>query len=276
MNRLILAKNRRVEFPRRIKLTDPDTLNNSTYDLEFDPGLITEPGTNIDADLINLLQKNTVIDVKCETITSTEVNSNLLIELDGINEFSIFQGMKIILLLKENSDYNKPIQLNFTDNDEENGKYPVKVYSSGELTSLNNLPKGIYHMIFIDDTFIVTSSHGGDSSGSSKTVLWEGRQPLADGDFVNCRLSSIFSQNDPKSSNLIINITTPSNFSVDILIPVSMLESSGFNITIPSSNGQFSSFLVSNVKRVNNDLVFSSGTYTTYPGGFIITKVTLI
>ena len=54
MNRLILAKNRKIEFPKSIKLTEQDTLNNYTYDLEFDPGLITELVTNIDADLVNL------------------------------------------------------------------------------------------------------------------------------------------------------------------------------------------------------------------------------
>mgnify|MGYP003564525241 FL=1 len=58
MNKIILAKNRKVEFPKRIKLVEPDTLNNYIYDLEFEPGLITESGTNIDADLVNLLQKN--------------------------------------------------------------------------------------------------------------------------------------------------------------------------------------------------------------------------
>ena len=113
MNKLILAKNRKVEFPRRIKLTEPDTLNNYTYDLEFDPGLITEPGTNIDADLINLLQKNTILDLKCEKAETTEVNSNLEIEIEGINEFSVFQGMKIILLMKTDSSFEKPLQLKF-------------------------------------------------------------------------------------------------------------------------------------------------------------------
>ena len=68
MNKLILAKNRKVEFPKRIKLTEPDTLNNYTYDLEFDPGLITEPGTNIDANLINLLQKMLILHIELESL----------------------------------------------------------------------------------------------------------------------------------------------------------------------------------------------------------------
>ncbi|MDR2879781.1 MAG: hypothetical protein LBV03_07705 [Fusobacteriales bacterium] len=85
MNKLISAKNRKVEFPKRIKLTEPDTLNNYIYDLEFDSGLITEPGTNIDVVLINLLQKNTISDLKCEKAEATEVNSNLKIEIYGLN-----------------------------------------------------------------------------------------------------------------------------------------------------------------------------------------------
>ena len=161
MNKLILAKNRKVEFPRRIKLTEPDTLNNYTYDLEFDPGVITEPGTNIDADLINLLQKNTILDLKCETVETTEVNSNLEIEIEGINEFSVFQGMKIILLMNTDSSSGKPLQLKFTDNNEENGIYPVKIYNNGTLETLNNMPMGIYQFIFIDDSFILISSGAG-------------------------------------------------------------------------------------------------------------------
>ena len=90
MNKIILAKNRKVEFPRRIKLTEPDTLNNYTYDLEFDPGLVTEAGTNLDANLVNLLQKNSLIDLKCNVVAETAVNSNLEIEIEGINEFVIF------------------------------------------------------------------------------------------------------------------------------------------------------------------------------------------
>ena len=57
MNRLILAKNRKIEFPKSIKLTEQDTLNNYTYDLEFDPELITELVKNIDADLVKKKKK---------------------------------------------------------------------------------------------------------------------------------------------------------------------------------------------------------------------------
>ena len=167
MNKIILAKNRKVEFPKRIKLTEPDTLNNYTYDLEFDPGLITEPGTNIDADLVNLLQKNSFIDVKCSAVSETEINSNLESELEGITEFTVFQGMKIILVLETASSFNKPLQLKFTDIEDETTEIPVKIYNNGTLENVNNLPVGIYQMIYINSSFILisdTSSGGGSSS----------------------------------------------------------------------------------------------------------------
>ncbi|MCP1225218.1 hypothetical protein [Sebaldella sp. S0638] len=167
MNKIILAKNRKVEFPKRIKLTEPDTLENYIYDLEFDPGLVTEPGTNIDANLVNLLQKNSFIDVKCNTISETEINSNLESELEGITEFTIFQGMKIILVLETASSFNKPIQLKFKDTEDETSEIPVKIYNNGALENVNNLPVGIYQMIYINGAFILisdTSSGGGSSS----------------------------------------------------------------------------------------------------------------
>ena len=167
MNKIILAKNRKVEFPKRIKLTEPDTLNNYIYDLEFEPGLVTEPGTNIDAALVNLLQKNTFIDVKCNVISETEINSNLESELEGITEFTIFQGMKIILVLETASSFNKPMQLKFKDLEDETNEIPVKIYNNGLLESVNNLPVGIYQMIYINGSFILisdTSSGGGSSS----------------------------------------------------------------------------------------------------------------
>ena len=167
MNKIILAKNRKVEFPKRIKLTEPDTLENYIYDLEFDPGLVTEPGTNIDANLVNLLQKNSFIDVKCNNIFETEINSNLEYELEGITEFTIFQGMKIILVLETASSFNKPIQLKFKDTEDETSEIPVKIYNNGALENINNLPVGIYQMIYVNGSFILisdTSSGGGSSS----------------------------------------------------------------------------------------------------------------
>ena len=167
MNKIILAKNRKVEFPKRIKLTEPDTLENYIYDLEFDPGLVTEPGTNIDANLINLLQKNSFIDVKCESVTETEINSNLESELEGLYEFTIFQGMKIILVLETPSNFNKPVQIKFSDSENEIAEIPVKIYNNGLLENINNLPVGIYQMIYINGSFILisdTSSGGGSSS----------------------------------------------------------------------------------------------------------------
>ena len=171
MNKIILAKNRKVEFPRRIKLTEPDTLNNYTYDLEFDPGLITEPGTNIDADLVNLLQKNSFIDVKCNSVSETEINSNLESELEGITEFIVFQGMKIILVLETESSFNKPIQLKFTDNDDETTEIPVKIYNNGLLENVSNLPVGIYQMIYISNSFILISDTS--SGGTSSDILYD-------------------------------------------------------------------------------------------------------
>ncbi|MDR2879780.1 MAG: hypothetical protein LBV03_07700 [Fusobacteriales bacterium] len=171
MNRIILAKNRKVEFPKRIKLTEPDTLNNYIYNLEFEPGLITEPGTNIDADLVNLLQKNSFIDVKCNIVSETEINSNLESELDGIAEFTIFQGMKIILVLETASSFNKPIQLKFKDAEDETNEIPVKNYNNGSLENVSNLPVGIYQMIYINDSFILISDTS--SGGSISEILYD-------------------------------------------------------------------------------------------------------
>ena len=171
MNKIILAKNRKVEFPKRVKLTEPDTLNNYTYDLEFDPGLITEPGTNIDADLVNLLQKNSFIDVKCNTVSETEINSNLEAELEGITEFTVFQGMKIILVLETASSFNKPIQLKFKDAEDETTEISVKIYNNESLENISNLPVGIYQMIYINSSFILISDTS--SGGSSSDILYD-------------------------------------------------------------------------------------------------------
>ncbi len=168
MNKIILAKNRKVEFPRRVKLTEPDTLNNYTYDLEFDPGLVTEAGTNLDANLVNLLQKNTFIDLKCNHITPISINTNLEVEIDGLNEFTVFQGLKLILVLEETSNFNLPIQLKILDNSEEVGIYPVKIYNEGTLKTVDNLAKGVYQLIYINDSFILISA--GSSAGSAKAL----------------------------------------------------------------------------------------------------------
>ena len=277
MNKLILAKNRKVEFPRRIKLTEPDTLNNYTYDLEFDPGLITEPGTNIDADLINLLQKNTILDLKCEAVETTEVNSNLEIEMEGINEFSVFQGMKIIVLMNTDSSSGKPLQLKFTDNNEENGIYPVKIYNNGTLETLNNMPKGIYQFIFIDDSFILISSGSGQQEEENiREILWQGKQPIANGDFINCTLDNILPPVTSKDYTLIINITHSSGLNVDIMVPSAGLLFTGFNITIPSILQGQVAFLLATVKRSNNSLVLSGTRYTVLPTSYYINQVTLI
>ena len=277
MNKLILAKNRKVEFPRRIKLTEPDTLNNYTYDLEFDPGLITEPGTNIDADLINLLQKNTILDLKCEAVETTEVNSNLEIEIEGINEFSVFQGMKIILLMNTDSSSGKPLQLKFTDNNEENGIYPVKIYNNGTLETLNNMPKGIYQFIFIDDSFILISSGSGQQEEKNiREILWQGRQPIANGDFISCTIDNILPPVTSKDYTLIINITHSSGLNVDIMVPSAGLLFTGFNITIPSILQGQVAFLLATVKRSNNSLVLSGTRYTVLPTSYYINQVTLI
>ena len=277
MNKLILAKNRKVEFPRRIKLTEPDTLNNYTYDLEFDPGLITEPGTNIDADLINLLQKNTILDLKCEAAETTEVNSNLEIEIEGINEFSVFQGMKIILLMNTDSSSGKPLQLKFTDNNVENGIYPVKIYNNGTLETLNNMPKGIYQFIFIDDSFILISSGSGQQEEENiREILWQGKQPIANGDFISCTLDNILPPVTSKDYTLIINITHSSGLNVDIMVPSAGLLFTGFNITIPSILQGQVAFLLATVKRSNNSLVLSGTRYTVLPTSYYINQVTLI
>ena len=277
MNKLILAKNRKVEFPRRIKLTEPDTLNNYTYDFEFDPGLITEPGTNIDADLINLLQKNTILDLKCEAAETTEVNSNLEIEIEGINEFSVFQGMKIILLMNTDSSSGKPLQLKFTDNNEENGIYPVKIYNNGTLETLNNMPKGIYQFIFIDDSFILISSGSGQQEEKNiREILWQGRQPIANGDFISCTIDNILPPVTSKDYTLIINITHSSGLNVDIMVPSAGLLFTGFNITIPSILQGQVAFLLATVKRSNNSLVLSGTRYTVLPTSYYINQVTLI
>ncbi len=277
MNKLILAKNRKVEFPRRIKLTEPDTLNNYTYDFEFDPGLITEPGTNIDADLINLLQKNTILDLKCKVVETTEVNSNLEIEIEGINEFSVFQGMKIILLMNTDSSSGKPLQLKFTDNNEENGIYPVKIYNNGTLETLNNMPKGIYQFIFIDDSFILISSGSGQQEEKNiREILWQGRQPIANGDFISCTIDNILPPVTSKDYTLIINITHSSGLNVDIMVPSAGLLFTGFNITIPSILQGQVAFLLATVKRSNNSLVLSGTRYTVLPTSYYINQVTLI
>ena len=277
MNKLILAKNRKVEFPKRIKLTEPDTLNNYTYDLEFDPGLITEPGTNIDADLINLLQKNTILDLKCETVETTEVNSNLEIEIEGINEFSVFQGMKIILLMNTNSSSGKPVQLKFTDNNEENGIYPIKIYNNGVLETLNNMPKGIYQFIFIDDSFILISSGSGQQEEENiREILWQGSQTIANGDFISCTLDNILPPVNSKDYTLIINITHSNGLNVDIMVPSSGLLFTGFNITIPNIMQGQVAFLLATVKRNNNSLVLSGTRYTALPTSYYINQVTLI
>ena len=277
MNKLILAKNRKVEFPRRIKLTEPDTLNNYTYDFEFDPGLITEPGTNIDADLINLLQKNTILDLKCEAVETTEVNSNLEIEIEGINEFSVFQGMKIILLMNTDSSSGKPLQLKFTDNNVENGIYPVKIYNNGTLETLNNMPKGIYQFIFIDDSFILISSGSGQQEEKNiREILWQGRQPIANGDFISCTIDNILPPVTSKDYTLIINITHSSGLNVDIMVPSAGLLFTGFNITIPSILQGQVAFLLATVKRSNNSLVLSGTRYTVLPTSYYINQVTLI
>ena len=167
MNKIILAKNRKVEFPRRVKLTEPDTLNNYTYDLEFDPGLVTEAGTNLDANLVNLLKKNTFIDLKCNHITPTSVNTNLEVEIEGLNEFAVFQGLKLILVLEEASNFNLPLQLKLLDADDEVGIHPVKVYNEGTLKTVDNLAKGVYQLMYINDSFILIST---GSSGSAKAL----------------------------------------------------------------------------------------------------------
>ena len=277
MNKLILAKNRKVEFPKRIKLTEPDTLNNYTYDLEFDPGLITEPGTNIDANLINLLQKNTIFDLKCEKAETTEVNSNLEIELEGINEFSVFQGMKIILLMKTDATFEKPLQLKFTDNGMENGVYPVKVYNNGILETLNNMPKGIYQFIFIDYSFILISSGSAQQEEeNTREILWQGKQAIANGDFISCTLENILPSENSKNYTLIINFTHTNGLNVDIMVPSAGLLFTGFNIAIPNIlQGQIA-FILAVVKRNNNDLVFSGTRYTALPASYHINQVTLI
>ena len=277
MNKLILAKNRKVEFPRRIKLTEPDTLNNYTYDLEFDPGLITEPGTNIDADLINLLQKNTILDLKCEKAETTEVNTNLEIEIEGINEFSVFQGMKIILLMKTDSSFEKPLQLKFMDNSEENGEYPVKIYNNGTLETLNNMPKGIYQFIFIDDSFIVISSGSGkQDEENTRETLWQGKKTLANGDFINCTLDDILPPVHSKNYTLIINITHTNGLNADIMVPSAGLLFGEFNVTIPNiMQGQIA-YILATVKRTNNSLVLSGSKYTVQPTSYYINQVTLI
>lgn len=179
MNKLILAKNRKVEFPKRIKLTEPDTLDNYIYNLDFEPGLITEPGTNIDANLINLLQKNSVIDIKCDKVENTNISSNLEIKIEGLKEFSIFQGMKIILVMNKEALFSTPVYLSFMDNEEEAGKYPVKFYNNGNLEILNNIPKGIYQLIFINDSFIVISSGSNSSASlSEKKEVFKGLFPF--------------------------------------------------------------------------------------------------
>ena len=278
MNKLILAKNRKVEFPKRIKLTEPDTLNNYTYDLEFDPGLITEPGTNIDANLINLLQKNTILDLKCDKAETTEVNSNLEIELEGINEFSVFQGMKIILIMKTDSSFEKPLQLKFTDNTEENGFYPVKIYNNGVLETLNNMPQGIYQFIFIDSSFILISSGSAQKEEETNTreILWQGKKTIANGDFINCTLDDILPPVNSKDYTLIINITHTNGLNTDIMVPSAGLLFGGFNITIPNIlQGQIA-FVLATVKRTNNSLVLSGTRYTVLPTSYYINQVTLI
>ncbi len=277
MNKLILAKNRKVEFPKRIKLTEPDTLNNYTYDLEFDPGLITEPGTNIDADLINLLQKNTILDLKCEKAETTEVNSNLEIEIEGINEFSIFQGMKIILLMKTGSSFEKPLQLKFIDSGEENGIYPVKVYNNGILETLNNMPKGIYQFIFIDNSFILISTGSAQQEEeNTREILWQGKQAIANGDFINCTLENILPPENSKNYTLIINFTHVNGLNVDIMVPSAGLLFSGFNIAIPNIlQGQIA-FILAVVKRNDNSLILSGTKYTALPASYYINQVTLI
>ena len=278
MNKIILAKNRKVEFPKRIKLIEPDNLNTSIYDLEFEPGLITESGTNIDADLINLIQKNTFIDLKCEKLENTEVNSNLQVELEGINTFSVFQGMKIILLMNLDSVFDKPLQISFIDNNEESNKYPIKLYNNGHLETLNNMPKGIYQLIYIDNSFIVISS-GSESKQeqNSSIILWQGTKYIADGDYVNCNLENIFASVNIDNCMLVINIVHDYGVCVDIMIPSATLTFGGFNIAIPVLTQQNeSASILSNVKRINDDLIFTSDTYTVYPGSHYISKVTLI
>ena len=173
MNKIILAKNRKVEFPRRIKLTEPDTLNNYTYDLEFDPGLVTEAGTNLDANLVNLLQKNSLIDLKCNVVAETAVNSNLEIEIEGINEFVIFQGLKLILLLERNCEFNKPVQLKLTDHEDLVGEYAVKSYNNGTLEAVNSLKAGIYQLIYVNNNFILLSGNSSSNNSSSEIIFDE-------------------------------------------------------------------------------------------------------
>lgn len=277
MNRLILAKNRKVEFPKRIKLTEPDTLNNYIYDLEFDPGLITESGTNINADLINLLQKNTLLDLKCEVVINTDVNLNLEVEIEGINEFSVFQGMKIILIMKTDSSFEKPLQLKFMDNGEENGIYPVKIYNKGILETLDKMPQGIYQLIFIDDSFIVISSGSGQQAEeSTRDILWQGKKLIANGDFINCTLDNILPPVNSKAYTLIINITHTNGLNIDVMIPSAGLLFDGFNISIPNiMQGQIA-FILATVKRSNNSLVLSGSRYTVMPTSYYINQVTLI
>lgn len=242
MNKLILAKNRKVEFPKRIKLTEPDTLDNYIYNLDFEPGLITESGTNIDANLINLLQKNSVIDLKCDKVENTNISSNLEIEIDGLNEFSIFQGMKIILVMNKESLFSTPIHLSFIDNETEAGKYPVKFYNNGNLETLNNMPKGVYQLIFINDYFIVISSGGSNSSTSlsEKKVLLKDLFPF-DPSFSNrsFNLSNISFEKSGIVSIDIIDYSSNRDQGIikNICIPILLLEN-GYqtNLKIPNNN----------------------------------------
>ena len=157
-------------------------------------------------------KKNAILDLKCEKAEITEVNSNLEIELEEINEFSIFQRMKIILLMKTDASFEKPMQLKFTDNNELNG-----VYNNRILETLNNMSKGIYQFIFIDNLFILISPGSAQQEEkNTRKFLWQSKQAITNGDFINYILKNILPPENSKSYTLIINFTHANELNVDI------------------------------------------------------------
>lgn len=200
----------------------------------------------------NVTQRNGVIFSK--PIHSTESEGTGTVSVYTLSDFemeqSIFVGLKLKLLIDTNSAGNSfYIKINSVNYSVTGNVKSGNVYNLICLKTTNDLGEDIY-------SFIVEKSGGGLET---VTTLWSGTQPYFDGDYMAFTMNDVLAG---VTGGILVIKNNLNNRALDYAIPVASLLS-GYDMQLPYySGGQYPLILIFNIKRQNDDLIFTSATYT--------------
>lgn len=209
----------------------------------------------------NVTQRNGVIFSK--PIHSTENEGSGTVSVYTLSDFtmeqSMFEGLKLKLLI---------------DTDSSGDSFYIKINSVNYSVSGNVKSGNVYNLVSIEEAgvfkFQIEKSGGGLDT---VTTLWSGTQPYMNGDYVDLTISNVLTG---ITGGLLVIKNDFSNYPLNYIVPVASLIS-GYDMQLCYFFGQSGAFvLIFNIIRQNDDLIFSSSTYTTMPYPADILEIQLI